>query len=79
MNNVLVAYFKSTTIKANEVDTTDLSACKLNGQPVTAINKFVTEGDACDHHVYLQVPTLVKGFEVAPFCPSRRSVHIYVH
>ena len=28
---------------------------------MTAINKFVTEADACDHHIYLQVPTLVNG------------------
>ncbi len=60
-NTVLVAYFKSTIIKANEVNTTDLSAWKLNGQPVTAINKFVTEADACEHHIYLQVPALVNG------------------
>jgi len=60
-NRVLVAYFKSTTLKADEVNTTDLSAWKLNGEPVTAINKFVTEADACDHHIYLQVPALVIG------------------
>ena len=60
-NNVLVAYFKSTVIHADEVNTADVSAWKLNGQPVTAINKFVTEADACDHHIYLQVPTLVNG------------------
>jgi endoglucanase len=60
-DSVLVAYFKSTTINANEVTTAPLSAWKLNGQPVTAINRFVTEADACDHHVYLQVPPLVQG------------------
>jgi endoglucanase len=60
-NDVLVAYFKSTTINADEVNTADPSLWKLNGQPVTAINKFVTEADACDHHIYLQVPTLVNG------------------
>ena len=59
--NVLVAYFKSTVINANEVNTSDLAAWKLNGQPVAAINKFVTESDACDHHIYLQVPELVNG------------------
>jgi endoglucanase len=58
---VLVAYFKSTKIDANEVNTNDLSAWKLNGQAVTAMNKFVTEADACDHHIYLQVPELVSG------------------
>jgi len=60
-NNVLAAYFKSTTIDANEVNTGALSSWTLNGQPVTAIHKFVTEADACDHHIYLQVPTLVNG------------------
>ena len=59
--NVLVAYFKSTVILANEVNTSDPAAWKLNGQPVTALNKFVTEADACDHHIYLQVPELVNG------------------
>ena len=60
-NNVLVAYFKSTVIQADEVNTGDVSAWKLNGQPVLAIHKFVTEADACDHHIYLQVPPLVNG------------------
>jgi endoglucanase len=57
--DVLVAYFKSTVAEASEVNTTNLASWKLNGQPVTAINRFVTEADACDHHIYLQVPTLV--------------------
>jgi endoglucanase len=60
-NNVLVAYFKSTVIQADEVNSGDVSAWKLNDQPVLAINKFVTEADACDHHIYLQVPPLVNG------------------
>ncbi len=60
-NNVLEAYFKSTVVQADEVTTGDVSAWKLNGQPVLAINKFVTEADACDHHIYLQVPPLVNG------------------
>jgi endoglucanase len=60
-NNVLVAYFKSTVVQADEVNTSDVSAWKLNGQPVLAINKFVTEADACDHYIYLQVPPLVNG------------------
>jgi len=59
--DILVTYFKSTKIDANEVSTTNLASWKLNGQPVTAIHKFVTEADACDHHIYLQVPTLVNG------------------
>jgi len=38
-----VAYFKSTIIQADEVNAGDVSAWKLNDQPVLAINKFVTE------------------------------------
>jgi endoglucanase len=59
--DVLVAYFTSNVINTNEVSTDDLSAWKLNGQPVTAINRFITESDACDHHIYLHVPALVNG------------------
>ena len=60
-NNVLVAYYKSDIIKADQVDTANLSLWKLDGQSVVAINKFVTEANACDHHIYLPVPTLVNG------------------
>jgi endoglucanase len=59
--DVLVAYFKSTVINSNEVNTADLAAWQLNGKPVTTIHKFITEADACDHHIYLQVPALVNG------------------
>lgn len=60
-NDVLVAYFKSDVIRADEVDTGSLSAWTLNGRPVEAISRFVTEADACDHHIYLKVPPLVHG------------------
>ena len=60
-NTVLVPYFKSTKIDANEVSTADLSAWKLNGRPVAGIDKFITEADACDHHIYLHVAALQNG------------------
>jgi len=60
-NDVLAVYYKSDVIELNEVKTDDLSAWKLNGQPVQAINKFVTEANACDHYIYLQVPKLESG------------------
>lgn len=60
-NNILVAYYKSDIIKVDQVDTNNVSLWKLNGQPVAGINKFVTEANACDHHIYLQVPILVNG------------------
>ena len=60
-NNVLVAYYQSDIIKADEVDTNDVSQWRINDQSVAAIHKFVTEANACDHHIYLQGPTLVNG------------------
>lgn len=60
-DHIVVAFFKSTIIQADEVNTNDLSQWRLNGQPVGAIHKFVTESDACDHHIYLQTPKLVNG------------------
>ena len=76
-NNILVAYYKSDIIKADEVDTADLSLWKLNGQPVGAINKFVTESNACDHHVYLQVPTLVNGTSYTLRTPRGNTTFVF--
>ncbi|MDD4031666.1 MAG: glycoside hydrolase family 9 protein [Bacteroidales bacterium] len=59
--DVLVAFFKSDTVILDEVNVGDLSLWKLNGQPVKAIHRFVTESNACDHYIYLQVPELVNG------------------
>ena len=50
-NQVLVAYFKSDIIRADEVDTNDLSQWRINGQPAKVINRFVTEADACDFRI----------------------------
>ena len=68
---VLVAFFKdthytdatvwNTQFNTNQVDTSDLSAWTLNGQPVSVIDKFVTEYNAVDYHIYLHVPPLVNG------------------
>jgi endoglucanase len=69
-DTVLVAFFKSSNasgpvwnrvIQTNEVNTDDPTLWKLNGQPVVAVNKFVTPADACDYHIYLQTPRLVNG------------------
>src|SRR5512136_2611192 len=60
-NNILVVYYKSDILQGDEVKIDDLSKWKLNGRPVSAINKYVTEADNCDHHIFLQVPALVNG------------------
>src|ERR1017187_8152957 len=58
-DTVLVAFFKDTywqppvwdtVFNTNQVVTSTPSAWKLNGQPVTALYKFVTEADAVDYH-----------------------------
>ena len=76
-NNVLVAYFNSTTKDPNAVSTADLSAWRLNGQPVTAIHRFVTEADACDHHIYLEVPTLVRGTSYTLQTPHGDTIFVF--
>ncbi|HVU08550.1 MAG TPA: glycoside hydrolase family 9 protein [Verrucomicrobiae bacterium] len=67
---VLVAFFKDAYWTGpvwgeqwtnNQVTTTDLSLWTLNGQPVTAASRFVTEANAVDYHIYLQVPPLTNG------------------
>lgn len=60
-NRVLVAFFSSDTLWADEVNTADETLWRLNGKPVEAINKFVTEADLCNHHIYLQTPGLKNG------------------
>jgi endoglucanase len=76
-NNVLVVYFTSTTVNTNEVSTGDLSLWKLNSQSPSAINKFVTQADACEHHVYLQVPTLVNGTTYTLQTPHGNSTFVF--
>jgi len=69
-DHVLAAYFKSTTVEVDEVSTGDLSRWKLNGEPVTAIHRFVTEADVCDHHIYLETAKLTNGKTYTVFKPS---------
>ncbi|HOW67031.1 MAG TPA: cellulase N-terminal Ig-like domain-containing protein [Candidatus Paceibacterota bacterium] len=57
-DTMLIAYFKSTIIQSNEVNISDPSLWKLNGQPVAVAGRFMTEADAADHHIYLQTPQL---------------------
>ncbi len=76
-NTVVVAYFKSNIVQADEVNTADLSAWKLNGQPAAAISKFVTEADACDHHIYLQVPPLVNGTSYTLQTPHGETTFVF--
>jgi endoglucanase len=76
-NHVLVAYFTSTVIRADEVNVVDVSAWRLNGKPAAAIHRFVTEADACDHHVYLEVPDLVNGTQYALETPHGRSTFVF--
>jgi endoglucanase len=67
---VLVAFFNSTNVtgpvwgtvySTNEVAVTNLSQWTLNGVAVTAAHRFVTEANAVEYHIYLQVPPLTNG------------------
>jgi endoglucanase len=69
-DTTLVALFESRNVtgpvwdrvnQTNEINTTDLSAWKLNGQPVSAADQFVTPSEFCDYHIYLHVGKLVNG------------------
>jgi endoglucanase len=60
-NNVLVVYYKSDVVQLDEVKTDDPNQWKLNGRTVSCINKYITEADNCDHHIYLHVPVLENG------------------
>lgn len=58
-NNVLVAFFTSDIVDLNGVNV-DPSLWTVNGKPVKAINKFVTEADASEHHIYLTLAKPLK-------------------
>src|ERR1017187_6545067 len=69
-STVLVAFFNSTNetgqvyarvYSTNEVTTSTLSQWTLNGVAVTAASRFVTEANAVEYHIYLQVPPLTNG------------------
>lgn len=69
-DDILVALFESRNVtgpvwdrvhQTNEINTGDLSAWKLNGQPVSAIHQFVTPSEFCDYHIFLKAGKLVKG------------------
>ncbi|MGA3268410.1 MAG: glycoside hydrolase family 9 protein [Verrucomicrobiota bacterium] len=76
----LVAFYTFTNVTGpvwgkvyptNLVTTSQPSQWKLNGTPVEAISgEFVTEANAVEYHIYLQVPQLVNGTSytlVSPF------------
>ncbi|MGD0744891.1 MAG: glycoside hydrolase family 9 protein [Verrucomicrobiota bacterium] len=70
-DTVLVAFFKDAYRDAsnpglvffntNQVDISNPSLWKLNGQSVSSIDEFVTEANAVDYHIYLHVPKLTNG------------------
>ena len=62
-DHVIVAYFTSETVKADEIDISDPGIWKIDGKPAVSIHKYVMQADACDHHVYLETDRLVEGKE----------------
>ena len=62
-NNVLVAFFTSDTLNVGEIDITDPSLWKINGQSPKNIYQYSTKADVCDHHIYLETSQLEPGKE----------------
>ncbi|NLO01825.1 MAG: hypothetical protein GX126_05825, partial [Bacteroidales bacterium] len=59
--DVLVVFFTSDTLNLTEVDISNRSDWKINGQPCLAIFRYATKANNCDHHIYLQTSDLVEG------------------
>ncbi|MGA3266600.1 MAG: glycoside hydrolase family 9 protein [Verrucomicrobiota bacterium] len=66
----LVAFFTDTNVSGpvwgtvystNAVNTANPSFWTLNGQAVTLSGEFITEANAVEYHIYIQVPTLTNG------------------
>ena len=77
-NNVIAVYFMSNTVNVSEVTTT-ASQWTVNGQAVTAINKYVMQsnGTGCEHHIYLTVPTLVSGTTYSIQTPNGNTTMVF--
>ena len=77
-NNVIAVYFMSNTVNVSEVTTT-ASQWTVNGQAVSAINKYCMQsnGTACEHHIYLTVPTLVSGTTYSIQTPNGNTTMVF--
>lgn len=60
-NDVIVALFNSDVVNMNGVDISNPSKWTVNRKPVNGLHKYVTEADACDHYIYIDVPQLKNG------------------
>ena len=58
---IVVALFNSDIVDLDGVDISDPSQWTLGRKPVTALYKYVTEADASEHHIYMEVPKLKNG------------------
>ncbi|HPI69043.1 MAG TPA: glycoside hydrolase family 9 protein [Bacteroidales bacterium] len=70
--DVLVVFFTSDTLNLTEVDISNASEWKINGQPCKSIYRYSTKADMCDHHIYLQTTDLVEGREYEVITPYGR-------
>jgi endoglucanase len=61
--DVLVVFFTSDTLNLSEVDISNISEWKINGQPCRSIYRYSTKANMCDHHIYLTITDLVEGRE----------------
>lgn len=60
-DRVIVLYFKGDTLDVDAIDISHPEQWTINGLPAATIYKYVTEADACDHHIYLETAKLKEG------------------
>ena len=60
-DNVIVAFFTSDTVDLNLIDVSKISDWKINGNQAKSIERYITQADKCDHHIYLETDKLKEG------------------
>ncbi len=60
-DNVLVVFIAGDSRDANAIDIEDLSRWKINGEPVSGIERYSTSADLFDHRIYLKTSKLQEG------------------
>ena len=60
-DNVITLLFESDVVNLEGIDISDPSAWKVNRKPALALNKFVTEAEGSEHHIYITTDKLKPG------------------
>lgn len=60
-NTHIVAFFKGTDGNVNAANIASPAQWTVNGQPALSLQRFVTQSNQSNHHIYIEVPALVEG------------------